>query len=175
MDPRRLRVTYSLWLMPAGDLCHWLADTILELSRKYSTPTFEPHVTLLGRITGPKRTVVSKSAELAQRISPFTLRLTRVDYLDRYYQCVFVRVAASGPLLKAHRAAREVFDLEISPAFMPHLSLIYGDLARDFKEKIVAELGRKFELAFRVRSLHLVLTRGEPGAWRRLRAFGLKE
>jgi 2'-5' RNA ligase len=174
MDLRRLRVTYSLWLMPVGDLYHWLVDTIFELSRKYSTPTFEPHVTLLGRITGPEREVVSNSAELAQRISPFTIRLTRVDYLDRYYRCVFVRVAASGPLLKAHRAAREIFDLEKSPAFMPHLSLMYGDLARDVKEKIVAELGWQFELAFRARSLHLVLTRGEPGAWRHLRAFGLK-
>src|SRR5207245_1586674 len=108
----------------------------------------EPHVTLLGRISGPERKIVSKSAELAQRISPFATRLTRVDYLDRYYQCVFVRVAARDPLVKAHRAAREVFGLEKSPAFMPHLSLIYGDLARDFKEKIVAELGWKFELAF---------------------------
>jgi 2'-5' RNA ligase len=175
MDPRRLRVTYSLWLMPAGDLYYWLADTILDLSRKYSTPTFEPHVTLLARISGPERKIVSKSAELAQRISPFTLRLTRVDYLDRYYQCVFVRVATRDPLVKAHRAAREVFGLEKSPAFIPHLSLVYGDLARDVKERIVAELGWRFESTFKARSLDLVLTRGEPSAWRRLRGFGLKD
>jgi 2'-5' RNA ligase len=174
MEPRRTRVTYALWLMPEGDLFRRLAGTILELSRKHSTPAFEPHVTLLGGITGPEREVISKSAELVPRIRPFMVRLTHVDYLDEYFRCFFVRVAATGPAVKAHQVAKEVFGLRESAGYMPHLSLIYGHLASGMKERMVAELGRRFDLEFKVRSLHLFLTRGEPGAWRRVREFGLK-
>lgn len=168
------RVTYALWLMPEGDLYRRLAGAILELSREHSTPAFEPHVTLLGRITGPEREVISKSAELAPRLRPFMVRLARPDYLDEYFRCFFVRVAATGPVDKAHQMAKEVFGLRESAGYMPHLSLIYGRLASGMKERMVAEVGRRFALEFKVRSLHLFLTRGEPGAWRRVSEFGLR-
>lgn len=167
-------MAYALWLMPEGDLYRRLAGTILELGREHSTPAFEPHVTLLGRITGAERGVISKSAELATWIRPFTVWLTRPDYLEEYFRCFFLRVTATGPIVKAHRAAKEVFGLRESAGFMPHLSLIYGHLDSGRKERMAVDLGRRFDAKFKVRSLHLYLIRGEPGAWRPVREFGLK-
>ena len=39
--------TYSIWLMPSGDVYVLLARVIADLGRTYNAPLFEPHVTLL--------------------------------------------------------------------------------------------------------------------------------
>jgi 2'-5' RNA ligase len=159
--------------MPTRKIRQRLAGTILDLSREYAAPAFEPHVTLVGGIVGAPQEVTAKMRELARRIPPFTIRLTAVDYLDEYFRCLFVRVATTEPIMTANKAAREVFHLEKQPAFMPHLSLLYGNLPASVKERIIASLGRQFELEFKVSSLHLYLTENEPAAWRRLASLGL--
>jgi hypothetical protein len=173
MRPHRKTPSYSIWLLPTGEIRHRLAATILDLSRQYAAPAFEPHVTLAGGIVGPGREVASKMAELARRIPPFTVRLTEVDFLDEYFRCLFVRVATTRPIMNANKVARAVFGLERQPAFMPHLSLLYADLPSGVKERIVASLGRRFELEFKVSDLHLYLIKGEVAAWRRTARFGL--
>ena len=164
-------MTYSLWLMPGGQVYRRLRGVILTLSRKYATPAFKPHVTLLGRIVGPRRQVLAKSAKFARGMRPLVVRLGSLDGLDEYYRCLFVRAAKTGPLTKANRAARRVFDLQKQPAYMPHLSLMYGDFPPRAKKQIIHALGGRLELEFEVRSLHLYSTTGKPRAWRQVRTF----
>jgi hypothetical protein len=174
MRPHPKLPHYSLWLMPIGEVRQRLAATILDLGREYATPVFEPHVTLAGGIVGSARGVASKMKDLARRIPPFTVRLTVVDGLDDYFRCLFVRLATTHPIMSANQAAREVFALAMQPAFMPHLSLLYGNLPPSVKEGIIASLLRQFELEFKVNSLHLYLISSEPAAWRHAASCGLK-
>jgi len=164
---------YSLWIMPSGEVRRRLAGAILELSQEYATPIFEPHVTLAGGIVGPVKETVSKMRELARRIPPFTVRLTDIDGLEEYFRCLFVKVATTHPIMSANKAAREVFRLEQQPAFMPHLSLLYGSLPSGVKERIIASLAGRFELEFKATSVYLYLIRREPVGWRRLATAGL--
>jgi 2'-5' RNA ligase len=159
--------------MPKGDVRRRLAETILDLSGKYSTSAFEPHVTLAGGIVGPAREVESKVKDLARRIPPLTVRLTTVEGLEEYFRCLFVRVAQNRPIMAAHEAAREVFRLRKRTAFIPHLSLLYGSLPSKEKERIMISLGRWFELEFKAASLHLYHIKREPEAWRRVASHGL--
>ena len=174
MHPPRKSSHYSLWLMPKGEARQRLSEAILDLSGKYSTPAFEPHVTLAGSIVGPAREVESKMKDLARRIPPFTVRLTTVDGLEEYFRCLFVRVAQTHPIMSANAAAREIFRLPRRPAFMPHLSLLYGSLPSKEKERIIASLGRQFELEFRAATLQLYLIKREPAAWQRVATCGLR-
>jgi 2'-5' RNA ligase len=174
MYPPEKRPRYSLWLMPKGEVRRQLAETILDLSGKYSTPTFEPHMTLASSIVGPAREVESKMKDLARRIPPFTVRLTTVDGLEEYFRCLFVSVAQTHPIMSANEEARKIFCLPKRPAFMPHLSLLYGSLPSKEKERIIASLGRQFELEFRATTLHLYLIKREPAAWRRVATCGLR-
>jgi 2'-5' RNA ligase len=75
--------------------------------------------------------------------------------------------------MSANKAAREVFNLAQQPAFMPHLSLLYGNLPSGVKERIVTSLARSFQLEFKASSLHLYLIENEPAAWRRVARFRL--
>jgi len=165
--------SYSLWLMPSGEIRQRLAGTILELSRQYATPAFEPHVTLASSIVDPVREATAKMRELARRIPPFPVRLAPVEGLDEYFRCLFVRVATTHPILRANKVAREVFRLAQQPAFMPHLSLLYGNLPVSVKQRIITSLDRQFELEFKARSLHLYLIKGAAQSWHAVASVGL--
>ena len=173
MTQRQPGTKYSLWLMPTGDVCEHLTRTLQQLSAKHHAPEFSPHVTLLGGIVGPRREVIRKTTRLAGLLHPFTVRLGKIDYLDEYFRCLFVRVTAANTLRVAHKVACEVFSRHYEPPFMPHLSLLYGNFSQSLKEAIVAELGMRIDLHFRVHSVHLCLTEGEPHHWRREARFRL--
>jgi 2'-5' RNA ligase len=159
--------------MPRGDVWERLWRIIQQLSVRYAAPEFPPHVTLLGSSVGPRRELICQSAGLAASLRPFTLRLEEIDYREEYFRCLFVHAALAEPLRKAHQAARQAFGHDREPPFMPHLSLLYGDFPRSLKEGVIREMGPRVDVQFKVRSLHLYWTRGEPRLWRRVASFGI--
>lgn len=165
---------YSLWLMPAGDVYDRLKGLISRLSRRYSTPDFEPHVTLLSEIPGPEDEIVSKTARLASVIGPYKIELSRVEYLNEYFRCLFLRAKETDEVMRANREARRIFGRETDPEYMPHLSLMYGDFPPRTKEKIIEEIGKEISAGFGVESIHLFSTSGEPEDWYRVKEFLLK-
>ena len=160
--------------MPRGDVCDGLLRILHPLSARYGAPQFPPHVTLLGGCVGPRRELIRQSARVAASLRPFIIRLDQIDFSDEYFRCLFVHAALAEPLRKAHQAACQVFGRGREPAFMPHLSLLYGDFPRRLKEEVMAEMGRRLDVQFKVRSLHLYRTHGEPRLWRQVARFALK-
>jgi len=160
--------------MPTGDVCDRLAGILQRLSARYGAPEFPPHVTLLAGCVGPRRELICKAARVSAALRPFAIRLEEIDFLDEYFRCLFVHAALTEPLRKAHQAACQAFGHEREPAFMPHLSLLYGNFPRSLKEGIIAEMGPRLDVQFKVRSLHLYRTHGEPRQWRRVASFELK-
>jgi 2'-5' RNA ligase len=165
--------SYALWLIPEGNARTRLARTIGQLSRQHSTPVFAPHITLASGIVAPARDVATKAAVLAQSLRPQRLHLTRLDWRDEYFRCLFVTVARMSPLLRAHKMARKVFELRGRRAFLPHVSLVYGDLSPEAKRHIIRSLGKRFDLRFEVRRLDVVAIQGPPSQWRHVKSFPL--
>jgi len=160
--------------MPTGEVCNHLAGIIQRLSARLGAPQFSPHVTLLGGCVGARGEMIARSARVAAALRPFTLRLEQIGYLDEYFRCLFVYVALTEPLRRAHQAARLAFDQQRAPAFLPHLSLLYGNFPRSRKEELMAELGPRLEMHFKARSLHVWQGHGDPRHWRRVARFGLE-
>jgi 2'-5' RNA ligase len=160
--------------MPTGDVCHRLSGILHRLSVRYGAPEFLPHVTLLGDCVGRRRELIRRSAAVAAALRPFAIRLEKIDFLDEYFRCLFVRAALTEPLRKAYQAARQSLGHGREPAFMPHLSLLYGNFPQRLKKEVIAEMGSRLDVQFKVRSLHLYRTHGEPRHWRRVASFGLK-
>ncbi len=170
-EPRLEGKTYALWLIPEGEVRRQLARTIRKLSRQYSTPAFAPHITLVSSIVGPGREVTAKTAQLTKGLRPLRLRLTRLDFRDEYFRCLFVRVARTSALARVHQKATSVFSLQGGRAFLPHVSLVYGALPRATKRNLVLSLGARFDLGFEVRRIDVVAIQGPPDRWRRLKSF----
>lgn len=162
---------YSIWLIPTGEVYHKLSEIISQLSKKYSTLNFEPHVTLIGNLIGPGENLISKTSKLATQLKSFEINLKKADYFDEYFRCLFIRAEKSKEVIEANNIAREVFNLKPDPEYMPHLSLMYGDFDSETKERILADLGKEFDLSFEIKSIHLFSTTGEVKDWHRIKEY----
>jgi 2'-5' RNA ligase len=165
---------FSLWFMPAGEVYARLSTIIRQLSSRCGAPEFLPHVTLLGSLAGRRHEVTCQCQEVAASIRPFTIRLGELAFLNEYYRCLFLRAALSAPLRHAHQVACQEFNCGRQAAFMPHLSLLYGNYPLSLKREIIAEIGPRLDLQFKVRSVHLYQTQDDPMKWRRVARFGLE-
>ena len=58
--------------------------------------------------------------------------------------------------MKANQKAREIFQRQEDPPFMPHISLLYGNLPQAIKEKAIQEIKDELSLEFSVQDIHLV-------------------
>lgn len=142
-----------------------------RLSEEYSAPRFEPHVTLLGGLSGPEKELCSRAGRLAGLLRPYEVRLGPVEYLDEFYRSLFIHVQETVPVMDANRRAREVFHRLGGPGYMPHLSLLYAHLPASQKEEIISRIGKRFDQTFQATRLVLCSTTGETSSWYKLGEF----
>jgi hypothetical protein len=166
-------VGMSLWLMPEGEVGDRLRVLIRGLARRHQTPSFPPHLTLVGGIPGSEEAVLSRVADMARGLRAIAIRLVDVETSDEYFRCVFLRAEPTEELRGAHTQAGAVFP-ETAPApFLPHVSLLYGRLEPPERAVVLRELGGTLKLTFEASRLYVFRTQGPPRAWRRRGAFPL--
>jgi 2'-5' RNA ligase len=166
---------YSLWLMPSGEIYERLNSLISQLSRKYKTPVFEPHLTLLGGVLGSEADILSKTNQLTSVLQPYRIELSQVEYLAEYFRCLFIKAKETDEVMNANLEARKIFDRQNDTEYMPHLSLMYGDFPPRIKEEIIEEIGKEISVSFDVSLVHLFSTTGEPKDWYRVGCIDLVE
>lgn len=107
--PQHMKKSYNLWIIPPLKTKSILQKIILDLSKKYETPGFEPHMTLLGDIEVAEKEILEGTKKLAAGLKPFTLTLREVSFSTTYFQSVFVRVKSNDKLMQANLAAKQIF------------------------------------------------------------------
>ncbi len=167
MDPGH----YALWLMPTGKLYARLAQLIKELAQEFSAPFFEPHLTLLGGITGDTAKIVGQCEELCDFQRPFEIRLAETGHLDDYYRSLFFHVARSPALLHAKRRARKVLECSEDADYFPHVSILYGNYPLKLKQSLIAGRVGGMNGTFSVDRFFLIDLAGEPQDWTRIGSF----
>jgi len=164
---------YTLWLVPDSTAYNKLSKLIVALSTSLETPEFEPHVTLLSGITDELEIAIEKTEELANSLSPISASLTRIEFLEYYYRCLFFCTNTSEELMYARDLSEGIFEHTNINPFVPHVSFLYGSLPVFEKEAIVSELGDNFFMDFRMTELRLVKTQRTPEHWELIRAYAL--
>lgn len=169
--------SYSLWLRPTGEIAFSLQQRIQKLSKKYDTPAFEPHVTLLGGLKDSHQQLINLTDTLASSLRPFEILLTRAGTGSSFFQSVFVHIKKTNQLSAARERAEKLFDLHPEESYMPHLSLLYGDLSTEQKQRILNSMGREFHIRFSVSGVFLIKTSGLPKTWEKVHSaeFGRKK
>ena len=165
---------YSFWFMPTETVGQKFSQIIVQLAEHYSSPTFPPHVTLLGSIEAHQEEIISKAQELASRLHPIPFQLTTIAFTNSYYRALLVKVELSTELLVAFQQAKRLFPSSQKTGYMPHLSLLYGDFSTETKKEIIKEIGENFTDTFEADTLYLYLTEGAASDWQRIRAFPLQ-
>lgn len=157
--------SYSLWFSPSPgtSVRAVLEREIATQAAKHGTPTFEPHVTLLGDVRCADDAQARAVAEaFARRTRPFRVPFVNVATGATVYQCVFLLCAVEGPLPAANARIREVCaeagvqqgavgagaaaaaagagsKSNSSGGYMPHLSLLYASIDGEQRAAAAAE------------------------------------
>jgi 2'-5' RNA ligase len=160
----------SLWLRLDLVLEARVSRLIRELAERLGTPVFEPHVTLLGGLTGSSDEILERAGRLAAETPAFSIRLGALGGQDEYFRCLYLEVEKTPELLDLHRRALGSFEARETGPFFPHVSLVYGDLSRAEKDRLEATLETP-KRACRSVALEARLTDGEVASWRRLARF----
>lgn len=127
------------------DASRALDHLIRELAAsQLGSPIFSPHVTLLHPIASswPLVAIVSAVhqavASIRQQHSAFdwSLDVMPAQRGEQYYQSVIAPMRPHPALTKLRKACEEHFGLKDLPTYLPHLSLIYGDLSGEARKEI---------------------------------------
>lgn len=156
----------SLWLLPPPAIRASCQMLIARLAQRLGTPEFEPHVTLAGT-TLSETEASERVRQLAQQLPPLAIRLAELQSTDAYFRCVYARAELSPALRHAYTTA--CTQLNQTPGdFLPHVSLVYGDLDADTRKSLIAELGGRLDVSFIADRVALYDPTGSPPTWRRV-------
>jgi len=162
--------TYSLWLIPKGDAFAHYGLVISDFSRRFQTPSFEPHITLIGDLNGKKQDMQSRTAKLATGLRPLRLETKGFGLEDYYVRSLYLRIAPSDELIRARELATKIFGKTEIP-YMPHLSLLYSDLSRDEKQKLIPTIKKPSNNDILVGAISLWQVDGGVSEWRLIDEF----
>lgn len=169
-------MSFSIWLMPKGELYQNLYNTISNLAERYSAPIFEPHVTLIGSLTNSCKKLLELSSNLAHSLKPFDVSLTNLDQGNEYFRCVYLTSESGPEIIEANQLTKKIFGSNENTRFEPHLSLIYGKYPKTVRDEIISELETTFKpFTFTINELYLVLasSRIPPAEWEIMDKFRL--
>ncbi|HEY6554930.1 MAG TPA: 2'-5' RNA ligase family protein [Vicinamibacteria bacterium] len=171
--PENEAVGISLWLVPAGDERALVERLIGELAAQLGTPVLAPHVTLLPGLRGREGDVVRRAKEMAATLEPHAIPLGPIEGRSEYFRCLYARVPETLRLLTTRAQARLTFRGSGEAAFEPHLSLVYGRLSPEAKEKLIVDLTPRLPPRLTCRALEVVRTKGPVADWQSLARFDL--
>lgn len=140
-------VGHSLWMVPSGAAKEAYFSIVSETALELGTFQFLPHITLVAAMMTGENDVVERTKELAAELAPYEFEFDNVSQHDAYFQSVFAKFKLTKEVIDANALAREFFpERKTDPDYMPHLSLVYGDIDRYEKEiDIIPELQQKLE------------------------------
>ena len=159
--------SYSLWITATSDVKKSLDEIILKLSKKYNSPKFESHMTLLGSINSDEKTVIENTKILASKTKPFSLQFSEISFSTTYFQSVFARVKSTAQLMETNLLAKEVFKVD-NNIFMPHISLLYGNHPMKLREIIASEIKLPKYKDFKTEKIIIIPSTHNPVEWKHL-------
>jgi hypothetical protein len=144
-----------------------------ELSCRFGTPTFPPHVTLLAGLDQGADAVVARARQLARALHDLSVRFAGLEESGHYLRALSARIEPELPILDARRRAEAVLEVRPSEPFLPHLSLLYGDVPAPTRRLLANEVAMSAPPSIVLRALEVVSTEGTVGEWRRLERWPL--
>ncbi|KAM0945765.1 putative cyclic phosphodiesterase, 2',3'-cyclic-nucleotide 3'-phosphodiesterase [Dioscorea sansibarensis] len=126
---------YSVWAIPPGDLRNKLKTLMATLRSEFGGPEFDPHVTVVGALRLRPADALRHLHSAASSLDSYSARVSSVSRGSFFYQCVYLLLDPTPEVLNASSHCCAHFGYSNSTPYMPHLSLLYGDLTEKEKEK----------------------------------------
>ena len=169
--------TYSVWMIPEEPDLTDLSKRIRNFANAHGTPSFVPHVTLVGDIAGEEADLAARLGCLSSGFSCHNLTVTDVKSEDVFFKSLYLNLSPPAKLvgeqavlaqgLPASRYTRE---------FLPHISVAYGPIKPEIKAIETKALKSLIGTTLRFRYLYLVKSSQNVPIenWKALQSFKLR-
>ncbi|GMH05193.1 hypothetical protein Nepgr_007033 [Nepenthes gracilis] len=126
---------YSVWALPPDDVRDRVKKLMDGLRSEFGGPEFEPHLTVVGAINLSEQDALQKFKSAVDGVKVYTASVQSVSTGTFFYQCVFLLLHPSPEVLETSAHCCSHFGYNNSTPYMPHMSLIYGDITDEEKKK----------------------------------------
>ena len=160
---------WSVWLLPDktdGTNLHTLVEGCCA---RFGSHSYDPHVTLFGRVDNGPKSTFSVFENLYQNHSPFSLGVGSIQTGEPPWKSLFLQLEKSDSLLQLQSEIDGFLKRYRNYDFDPHLSLAYGKSKLDQAE--IENI--TFPDSIRFSSLALVETPDDISSWKQLQIFNL--
>ncbi|GFZ06171.1 RNA ligase/cyclic nucleotide phosphodiesterase family protein [Actinidia rufa] len=135
MEVEALKRMYSVWAVPSEDVRERLKRLMSGLRSEFDGPEFEPHVTVVGAISLTEEDALDKFRAACHGVKAYTATVEKVAAGTFFYQCVFLLLNPTAEVVETSSHCTGHFGYKSPTPYMPHLSLLYGDLTDEEKKK----------------------------------------
>jgi Cyclic phosphodiesterase-like protein len=163
----------TLWLMPDGPSSERLAALVSALASRLGTPAFVPHVTLLHGLAREEGELLARTEALSRQLAGQPVVLGPLQSGDEYFRCLYFRAEPAEWFLAAHASAVHAFGVSPDPEYLPHLSLVYGRLHANEKERIASSLAAELPISIDLTAIEVWRTVGPVADWMQRGRFAL--
>jgi len=162
---------HAIWLTFSENDRNYLKNIIDDLSEKYHTPKFEPHITVYGLVDSEIRLIENIAREATLNYSSFLVEKSEILQSEELWKTVYIELKMNDNLGLIHKNLKKYFDKIVKYEFNPHISLIYKILPIEEKIKIINELKIKNE--FTVNKLVVQKFFPEIEKWKIVKKYSL--
>ncbi|CAN6689599.1 unnamed protein product [Malus baccata var. baccata] len=141
---------YSVWALPPDDVAPRLKKLMQGLRAEFGGPQFEPHITVVGAISLTLDDALAKFRSASEGLKAYDAKVDRVATGTGTFfcQCVSLLINPTPQVVEASAHCSGHFGFKRSTrlmipgwyyicpaAYMPHLTILYGDLTDEEKKK----------------------------------------
>ncbi|KAJ9566160.1 hypothetical protein OSB04_002126 [Centaurea solstitialis] len=126
---------YSVWAIPAEEVTARVKKVMLGLRSEFGGPEFEPHVTVVGAIRLTEEEARERLKKSCEGLKGYNVTVEKVATGSFFYQCVFLLLRPTNEVMKAGAHCWDHFGFKSPTPYMPHLSILYGDLTNEQKQR----------------------------------------
>ncbi|XP_078428250.1 cyclic phosphodiesterase-like [Wolffia australiana] len=128
---------YSVWALPQEAVSERVKRVMKALRKEFGGPEFEPHITIVGATRLTHEAALRNLHAASAIVGPYTARSTAVSRGNSFFQCVYLLVDPSPEVVAVRSSCCELFGVE-GGGYMPHLSLLYGELSEEERRRAAA-------------------------------------
>ena len=155
---------YSIWVIPPEPVFTRLSEIITDLSLRYKSPLFKPHMTVLGSIDQELNKIKEAVEKVAANNGDLKLSLGPISFSTTYFQSVFVRINSTAKLIQLNLDIKKLLHIE-NNVYMPHISLIYGNHDMKIRDEIATKIQLQ-NFVFTANEIVVIPDDAEPSKWK---------
>lgn len=157
---------YVYWLLFTEKSSHIIELWTEKLKKQIFIPFFLPHLTLTRASDELSENELRVIAEtIASHTPELRLEATGLDGKQHPYQSLYIKVKPSSRLVSLRSELVNGMQIEKETGYTPHISLIYGKLDEEEREKLKREVPLKSGTRFWANRLALIKLEGTPRDW----------